>query len=265
MIYFKTIALVVFMFLQCALGQQIPQPLSTDHRITQVVYQPNNIVPIYGKPFISTHITFNADETIHNVQSGDLAAWTITVNQGMPHMLFIKPTVEQSDTNMIVVTNQHTYYFELHVIPSHHTTKATYAVTFTYPSKNTFSKRYTSKRTDQIITKKTALCWDYSFWGDRSIVPVRMHDDGEKTYLQLQPHQPIPAIFAVTNPKGDEENINITYQGRHLTIDRIAPQFILRHGKHHIASLFNNTLIKKQPSMKTKPRGALYEKSSRPR
>jgi len=94
-------------------AEQTPTKLSTDARIEVVAYDQNNVVPIHAHTFTATQITFGKDETIEDVQCGDMAAWTPSINQNLPYMMFLKPTTYNSNTNMTVVTNQHTYYFHL--------------------------------------------------------------------------------------------------------------------------------------------------------
>lgn len=269
----KLFLLSVFLLVLCmghAQALQKPTRLSTDARIEKVTYSHFNVVPLYGKPFTNTQIVFGRDEVIQNVQNGDLAAWTVAVNKGMPYMLFVKPTAAQSDTNMIVVTSQHTYYFELHVIPKTSKHDATYAIHFVYPDaaekqnaalQTAYSaiQKAVREKAAQSLKEKQKRHWNYSFWGDKTLIPVHMYDNEHQTFLQLQSEQSVPAVFAVTSASGDEQTVNFRQEGNMLIIDQVAPEFILRQGKDHVAALFNNTLINKLTQKNIYPQGPSHE------
>ena len=135
-----------------------PLKLATDSRIEVVTYSPYNVVPIQGTTFTTTQITFSKSEYIENVQNGDLGAWTASISKDIPYMMFVKPTVYGSNTNMTVVTNQHTYYFHLQSNTKDQTSqeKATFAIHFVYPNeqlaKTVNAIRHQHKQTQQMIT-----------------------------------------------------------------------------------------------------------------
>lgn len=231
-----------------------PMPLASDHRIEVVAYSGSNVVPIHGTTFTTTQITFGKNEIIENVQNGDLGAWTASISHDLPNMMFIKPTVNGSNTNMTVVTNKHTYYFHLTSNAKGHgnAENSTYAVHFIYPKAQekvlarAMQARLRQKHAEISAFKNpSAYNWDYSFSGDGRIMPIHVFDDGEFTYMQLQPNQPVPAIFAVTSSNGKESVVNDRQDGQYIVVEAVEPQFTLRLGKSQVASIFNNRLIAK--------------------
>ncbi len=237
-----------------AMATQQPVKLASDSRIEVASYSPTNVVPINGTTFTTTQVTFGKDEFIEDVQNGDSAAWMVSINKGLPNMLFLKPTAYNSKTNMVVVTNKHTYYFTLasNAEGKGSTAKATYALHFIYPverqarlAKALHFKRQQKQADLSHFKNPKAMNWDYSFNGDKSIMPLHVFDDGKFTYLQLRPNQPVPALFVVTSPNGKESVVNYRQRGQTMVIQRTAPQFTLRQGKDHVASIFNNRLIAK--------------------
>lgn len=235
-----------------ALAQITPLKLSTDSRIEVVAYSPYNVVPIDGTTFTTTQITFGKSEYIENVQNGDLGAWTASISKDIPNMMFVKPTVYQSNTNMTVVTNKHTYYFHLMSNAKGKASQrhATYAIHFIYPTEQRHAVEQQivlreKQREAEISAFKNPADynWNYSFHGDRSIMPIHVFDDGKFTYLQLRKNQAVPAVFAVTSSSGKESVVNYRQDGRYLVIQRTAPQFTLRVGQQHVVSIFNNTMI----------------------
>lgn len=306
-------AIGLLAFAMSAWGLERVTALASDARIEVVPYSMNNVVPIHGTTFTTTQITFGQDEIIEDVQNGDLGAWTASINSDLPYMLFLKPTAYGSDTNMTVVTNEHTYYFHLlsnvrcsnaknnssnntsHSNPANNASsnagnntasssgnsnnvvstssssnsnnvngyplrnastdcnetsaQPTYAVHFIYPDEEQQSLQAAMTHTRQLqaLTKAFsnpyAYHWNYSISGDKSIAPLHVFDDGQFTYLQFRPNQPIPAVFAVTSVNGAESVVNVRQQGAFLIVQQVAPQLTLRLGTDHVASLFNNGLI----------------------
>lgn len=248
-------SIIFCLFLIASIGcfaQQTPISYPTDKRIKMVAFSDNNVVPINGVFFNSTQIEFGAGEQILNVDGGDKNGWQATYHENLPNMLFIKPTMPDSDSNMTVVTTRHTYYFSL---KSHANLRVqsdkTYAIKFVYPEDdrrllNARLKRH--KQADKAILSHNKnprrYNWDYSFNGDKAIMPAHIFDDGVFTYLELRPSQDVPAIFAIDNKKGEEALVNVSRQGGYLVIHRLAPQLTLRAGRHHVASVFNNKRIR---------------------
>lgn len=245
-------ALGSFGFINPALADNKPQPLSTTQSIEAVNFVDNDIVPVYGKPFFTTLVTFASDEVIQAVTNGDSAAWTVQAVNGKPNMMLIKTNVETSNTNLTVVTNKHTYFFNLHALAKDYKHVPTYAINFSYPQEEAdkikAEKDYTKQQKDAILSAYAApdkYNWDYTFNGDRSIMPLHVYDDGTFTYFEFRKDTPQPAIFAVDNKAGKEAVVNVRRKGNYVIVQRVSPQFTLRFGKYHVASLFNNPAIAK--------------------
>lgn len=232
---------------------QVPIKLSVDQRISVVPYDENNVVPIDGSTFTATQIIFSKKDVIQNIQTGDLGAWTASVDKNLPYMIFLKPTAYDSHTNMTVVTSRHTYYFDLQ---SHKQGEAvlhpTFALRFVYPHEEQAKVlKEVLERESQQQAELSAFAhpgdynWDYTFNGDTRLVPLHVFDDGQFTYFQLQPDQTIPAVFAIDSADGKESVVNVRVDKGYLIVQRIAPQFTLRSGEAQVASLFNNKEIKK--------------------
>lgn len=240
------------------IAEMTPQSGIADARIKQVEYQKNNVVTIEGQAFVSTQIIFGEDEVILDVQGGDEAGWTAHIDKSLPYILNVKPTLFDSNTNLAVVTtdahqDKRMYRFHLLMGKTVSEKNATYAVEFVYPDKEEARLQetldYLKHQQRAILNasrKPDDYHWDYSFNGDKSIMPLHVFDDGQFTYLQLRPGQAVPSVFAVDNKAGDESVVNTRIEGDYLVIQQLAPQFTLREGSHHVASLFNNPVIDKR-------------------
>ena len=227
------------------MASNAPRPLSTDNRIEVVAYDANNVVPVKLSLMTATQFILNPDEHVLDVQTGDSAAWKFDDKKEPPYMFFLTPQIAGSNTNATVVTDKRMYYFHLYSITDNNATHSTYAVRFIYPEEEKARMLAEQAATLNLSKDPSSYNWHYSYSGDRSILPLHVFDDGHFTYLQLREGQPVPAIFAVDNAKGEESVVNFRRQGDYLVITRIAPQFTLRNGNYAVVSLFNDDLTKK--------------------
>lgn len=241
-------AIVASQFLSPSYAKQSPVPYPSDGRIKMVAYQENNVIPVEGMTFTSTQIIFAKNEYVIDVEGGDTAGWMVTNPKNLPNMIFVKPTIMDSNSNMTVVTNKHNYYFHIKSNKSlvDNESRQTYAIKFVYPEDD--RKRLNARLSHDAKRKKELLNhkrdpktynWEYSFSGNKRIMPLHVFDDGTFTYFELRKNQPVPAVFIVDNNQGHESVVNTRQQGDYLVVQRTAPQFTLRNGTKFVASVFN--------------------------
>jgi type IV secretion system protein VirB9 len=245
-------ALLIGQIITTAHANQVPISYPSDERIKMVSYQENNVVPIYGKTFTSTQVVFARDEYVLDIEGGDTSGWMVTHHKSLPNMVFLKPTMLGSDSNMTIVTNKHNYYF--HVMSNKDLRVSndaqTYAIKFKYPVEerrklNARLKLKQQKRSAQLNQHRNPndYNWAYSFAGSHRIMPLHVFDDGTFTFFELRKNQPVPAIFAVDDRTGKESVVNTRRQGDYIVVQRLAPQFTLRNGNKAVASVFNKREI----------------------
>ena len=232
-----------------------PIKLASDSRIRIVSYSENAVVPIHEMPLTTTQIIFADNQHLVDTQGGDAGGWSPYWDKQVPNVLNIKLTAQISNTNMTIITEddhqqRFFYYFHLMSVSKEDQSKAVYAVRFVYPAEE--AKKLNEKLQKEAAISKALLSapqlpgkynWDYSFHGDKSIVPLHVFDDGTFTYLQLQTQQPVPAVFAVDKTDGSESVVNVRKESGYLVIERVAPQLTLRDGTAHVATIFNNKAI----------------------
>ncbi|MBW8753888.1 MAG: TrbG/VirB9 family P-type conjugative transfer protein [Sphingomonadales bacterium] len=210
---------------------------ASDARLTQRLYNADEVVRIDGKLGVQATVAFAEDEHIENVAVGDAESWQITPNK-RANLLFVKPLAVTARTNMTVVTDRHTYYFDLIAGP-----RATpvYALRFTYPA---MPKAAANAQPAIVLTdaERAALNGDQApldpaqlnfAWrssGPAKLIPSRLYDDGESTYAVWAPGVPIPAIL-VSNEKGDEGPVNFSVRGDTIVIDGVPSRIVLRVGR----------------------------------
>ena len=207
-------------------AQNNPKSLPTDARIKQVMFQENNVVPVHGITFTTTQIRFSDNERVLDIEGGDSTAWMVTYHPELANMLFIKPTIFDSSTNLTVITNQHAYYFHLtsNKKLEQNPTQQTYALKFAYPAP------VVNRAKPQAPPQPKAVNTAYRFSGSPQLVPKHVFDDGQFTYFEISSNGAVPAIFAVDDKSGKESTVNTRRQGKYLVVQRIAPQFTLRQG-----------------------------------
>lgn len=213
---------------------------AADSRLTQRLYNPDEVVRIDGRLGVQATVAFAEAEHIENVAVGDAETWQITPNK-RANLLFVKPLNASARTNMTVVTDRHTYYFDL--VASARTTPL-YALKFTYPAAPKTAATASGSGASPALTDaeretlsgeqapvdpaRLNFAWRTS--GAAKLLPQRLYDDGESTYAVWVPGVPIPAIL-VTNAKGEEGPVNFAVRGDTIVIDEVPSRIVLRVGR----------------------------------
>lgn len=221
-------------------AQNNPVALSTDARIKQVIYQENNVVPVHGITFTTTQIQFAEKEQVLDIEGGDSAAWMITYHPELSNVIFVKPTLFDSSTNLTVLTNLHAYYFQLtsNKELERQSAQQTYALKFIYSKPKVTKTSAKHAQANHVSLQPKVLNTAYRFGGSPQLVPLHVFDDGRFTYFELSPRGAVPAVFAVDDQSGKESTVNTRREGKYLIVQRLAPQFTLRQG-NLTTSVFN--------------------------
>ncbi len=226
-------------------------PAHADERLVTRAFADNEVVRIDGHAGVQATIAFGKGESIENVAVGDSQTWQITPNK-RADLLFVKPLEPSARTNMTVVTNRHTYFFDL-VASSK--ARPLYMLRFTYkdepagapgavPAGAALASLDSSERAiaegDPLAmpTDAAALNFSWKTAGTAKLLPARVYDDGLSTYLLWPENTAVPAIL-VQNEKGDEGPVNYAVRGQTIVVAEVPRLIILRSGKAS-ATLENN-------------------------
>lgn len=215
-----------------------------DARLQERFYDPGKVVRIDGKAGVQATITFGKDEVIENVAIGDSQSWQVTPNK-RADLLFVKPLSASASTNMTVVTNRHTYLFDLVASPRN---RPLYILQFTYPAEPKAAPEAVIASGPSAIERAAAndpyavvdpaeLNFAWASNGDTTLLPARIYDDGQATFLAWSADKPVPAIL-VTDRKGTEGPVNFTVRGDTIVVDGVPAAIVLRSGKQ-MATLTN--------------------------
>lgn len=230
------------LFLAATAAVAFAQPaFAADDRLIQHMYAENEVVRIDGRPGVQATITFGEGEAIENVAVGDSASWQITPNK-RADVLFVKPIESGARTNMTVVTDRHTYFFDLVASPK---AKPVYLLRFTYrdagkpkglpagaalASLTPAEQAVLGGEPAEAAVDPATLNFAFRTKGDARILPARIYDDGNSTYLLWGEKSEVPAIL-VLNEKGQEGPVNYSVRGRTIVLEDVPRTILLRSGK----------------------------------
>lgn len=208
-----------------------------DPRLSVRAYNPDEIVRIEGRLGVQASIAFADDEHIENVAIGDSTNWQITPNK-RANLLFIKPTSLRARTNMTVVTDRYTYYFDLSASVA---ARPIYVLRFTYPNDPkpapVGAGTLTTEEAQAITappsgqtTDPAALNFNWRTRGKAALLPSRVYDDGISTFLSWPVGAPIPAI-QIRDETGTEGPVNFSVRGDVIVLDSVPDTVLLRNGR----------------------------------
>ena len=235
--------------LACMLALAIPvaiQAREADARLVDRLYSPDEVVRIEGKLNVQVTIKFDPDEHIENVAIGDSDAWQVTPNK-RANLLFVKPLAPTAVTNMTVVTDRRSYFFDLVANPK---AQPLYALAFEYPKSENETEpglsgspgpanagELAAARNPYAIVNPAELNFDWRVKGDKKLLPEKVYDDGNTTFLTWAIGSPIPAVL-IKDEEGTEGPVNFAVRGHVLVIDDVPREIILRSGRA-VATLQN--------------------------
>lgn len=169
-------------------------------------------------------------------QIGDSLRWQITPAgygtgvDGTP-IIVVKPTAAGLDTNLLVTTDRRAYYLRLISKPEDYVSR----VAFEYPAEDDnrrWQEHMLAERSRQsekaqllpALLTAERLNFGYDIrGGNEHIRPVRVFDDGEKTYLQMpgeMKNREAPVLLIVGND-GKGEVTNYRVQRQTYIVDRL--------------------------------------------
>lgn len=223
-----------------ALATRDPRPIKIDHRVRTVIYQPDEVYKFTGHYRYQSSIEFGADETIQTISMGDSTAWMMNPSG---NRLFLKPIEQDATTNMTLITNKHTYLFELHARDTDdiNDPDMVFIVRFIYQDEGELQSLGTAlDNVPDLDIKEHPEKYNFAYTiaGPEETAPIRIFDDGEFTYFQFRDkNAEVPAFFWV-DKQGNESLINYRTRGDYIVVERVASRFTLRHGSDVIC-VFN--------------------------
>jgi len=209
---------------------------------------------LVATPLRVSSIELQAGEKIlGEPQIGDAVRWIVTPilsgsGDAATPILVVKPKMAGLDTTMIVATDRRTYYLRLVSKPGDYVSR----IAFLYPDDQPlqwklFLEQQAKEHKDHVDASRISetgndavdkLYFEYTFKvksGSGSIRPIRVLDDGEKTYIEMPSvtaFQELPSLV-IEGPEGNEM-VNFRVKGTTLVVDRlfVKAALLLGVGKH---------------------------------
>jgi len=228
-----------------AQANQTPRSLATDFRVKLVAYDPDNIVTLYGTHLISTGIQFDKSEKVLSIDMGDQVAWDINKEslKVVPYILFIKPKLPESNTNMVVITNKRTYRFRLITRPGDtpNSKNVTYSLAFKYPEQDmaNLASELNNLSGEVLGDGGNPVNRNYTFVGSKALAPIRAIDNGTYTLFEFRKNTVMPAIFGVDRQQ-NETLLNYRVSGDKVFIPGVRHQYTLRNGDE-VTTVYNES------------------------
>lgn len=214
-----------------ALALEYPRSAQRDHRVRYVNYNAADVIQLDAVIGVATHIVLAPDERYVYHVFGDSKAYAFTYKD---NHLFFKPTAQDANTNLIVVTNRHDYSFRLSYSDQRNA-PALYKLVIRYPETAAKLRDQAARQTAierSLQATGMPVNWQaYTRSGDTSIAPVHAWDDGRQTWLQFAPGADIPAVYRIT-PDGQEVLTNYHMaDDRTMVLHRTSALWHLRLGE----------------------------------
>jgi P-type conjugative transfer protein TrbG len=169
---------------------------------------------------------------------GDSVRWIISPalygagEQATP-VIVLKPQAPGLDTNLLITTDRRAYYLRLISKPEDYVAR----VSFAYPDgdnhkwQNQIAAQQTTAKQEKHASEVPSamiaveqMNFNYTIHGgDEHIRPVRVFDDGAKTYIQMPPdlqHREAPVLLVVGND-GKGEMTNYRVKDQTYIVDRL--------------------------------------------
>ena len=216
---------------------------AADSRIVTHRFNAEEVVAIHGRSGVQASIMLDEDEHIENVAIGDSTSWQVTPNK-RANVLFVKPLSPRAQTNMTVISDRRTYLFDL---VAGQRANPLYVLRFTYPDapKAAAGPKPAEAPAQPALTETEALAaagkvqdatldparlnFAWAAKGKAALLPVRVYDDGQSTFLNWPEKVPIPAM-QVRSDAGIEGPVNFAVRDDVVVIDGVPDLIVLRSG-----------------------------------
>ena len=191
-----------------------------DRRITSATYFEGQVYKLITAVKTISLVEVGVGERIKSIAIGDTESFKVVKLDG-DNLFTIKPVQRGASTNMTVETNRRVYFFR---VVENGGAGANYALKLIV---GTPPKARKSAQIEQTLTPyKYAIAQKSKNIDFR---PVKIWDDGEKTYFEFAKSSPIPALFRA-DTFGLEHSTNTQTQGRQIIATSRSKRWVLRLG-----------------------------------
>lgn len=211
--------------------------------VRDVQYRPDQVVRVNTGLGIATQVEISAQEQVKDFGTGFSDGWELVRRD---NIFYIRPKNVDVDTNMYIRTNMRSYLLDLRVSATKWKTLEEaknagvyYKVRFVYGNDEP-DKASPLAATNAVLSPTSTalnsqgnyhLNYDYSSVSDVStIVPTRVYDNGQFTYIHLPPMANFPAIFGRNERGGEEFLVNTKSEKNVMVVLGVYPFLVMRLG-----------------------------------
>lgn len=210
-------------------------------------FEPGRLYAIHTSPRFLTTIALRPGEKLIAKAAGDTVRWVLGeteagAGEAQQVIVLVKPMRGGLQTNLVLTTDQRTYLIDA---VSTDSGAYTSVLSWTYPQDETRARAAEAARrtatADQALAIQAAVPVERLDF--RYVVtplkgrappwtPVRVFDDGAKTYIEFPPDLPVreaPPVFLL-DADDQAQLVNSRLAGRYLVVDRIIDRAELRLG-----------------------------------
>ena len=238
---------VFFLFLLGGAFAAQDSPLKTGANaldsLEVVAYDPGQAPLVRAAPFQETVVSLEPGEKFTHISSGDPSRWSYTVavsGSASPQQhILIKPSVENSTTNLVIATDRRLYTLRLLASPG----SPARTLRFYYPQDTSPtvaaspSSAASPKDTPLASIPSVPLHFNYRLsrsWFSKAPVwkPVRVFDDGARTYIEFPKKalsRDLPAFFVCDDP-GQLRLANYRLRAPYAIVDGLFDRAVLIMG-----------------------------------
>ncbi len=197
-----------------ALAQQAPTPGFDDPRLQTVAYDPARPVRLVTFANSTLTVMLLPGDRIDRFVLSDPEAFEVKI-AAPGDGLNIAPLRTDGAATLLVDTSLRRYEFDLATGDG---LAAAYLVRFVDP-------RAPARPVAAAV--QPAITGEYRLSGERALMPSRIGDDGERTYLEWGEYQSLPAVFGI-GTNGEEEVVDGYMREGIFTIDRVYGELVFR-------------------------------------
>lgn len=191
----------------------------------------------------------SGEKLVGEPQIGDSVRWNLSPalygsGASSTSVIVLKPQGPGLDTNLLITTDRRAYYLRLLSKPDDYVAR----VAFAYPDDEENERKWQQHLAEQKDQQNKAtriaelppnavesMYFNYRLKGDDSIRPVRVFDDGKKTYIQISEtakNREAP-VLVVIGADGKQEMVNYRVKDDMYIVDRLfeKAELILGSGK----------------------------------
>lgn len=191
----------------------------------------------------------SGEKLVGEPQIGDSVRWNLSPalygsGATSTSVVVLKPQSPGLDTNLLITTDRRAYYLRLVSKPDDYVARVAFAYPDDEENERKWQEHFAEQKEQQAKATQIvelpsnaveSMYFNYRLKGDDAIRPVRVFDDGKKTYIQISDaarNQEAPALVVI-GADGKQEMVNYRVKDNMYIVDRLfdRAELILGSGK----------------------------------